>query len=143
MHSLVPRGTPTPLRPLPNRLVTDCMGHTYAKTLLVVSLDSDLAGPPVFLAAKSGSPNSNPTLGVWPEVAQGDDGSSLGLPWKLRGTQAAAAGQSDILIHPLIMISVPRRQVPCELHRKLVLRKGSTERTEENESRSNKFGKSY
>lgn len=83
------------------------MGHTYAKALLVVSLDSDLAGPPVFLAAKSGSPNSNLMLGVWPEVAQGDDGSSLRLPWKVRGTRAASAGQSYILIHPLIMISVP------------------------------------
>lgn len=59
------------------------MGHTYVKALLV-SLDSDLAGPPVFLAAKPGSPNSNLVLGVWPEVAQGDDGSSWGLPWKVR-----------------------------------------------------------
>lgn len=90
------------------------MGHTYVKALLVVSLDSDLAGPPVFLAAKSGSPNSNLVLGVWPKVAQGDDGSSWGLPWKVQGAQAASAAQSYILIHPLMMTSVPRRQVPCE-----------------------------
>lgn len=138
LYSPVPRGFPTPHRCLQNGVTTHCTGHSYTKTF-VVYLNSYVAGPPVTVAAKSGSPNSNPRLGARPKVAQEDEG--LGLPWKPLKTAGNSGSfrRSKLCFDSPSSSSTPAppRQLPCEFCGKLVLRAGSTGHTGGNDSRSN------
>lgn len=60
-------------------------------------------------------------------MAQGDDGLGChGSLSKPQGTQAASAGRNFTLAHLLTVLPAPRRQLPWEFCRKLVLRAEST-----------------